>query len=343
MERIQELDILKAFAIIMVLIGHANCPQYLYHVVYLVHVPLFFMVSGCTSRDDESYYNANNVKQFIKKRVKTLYIPFLKYSIPIVLLHNIFTWVGFNNHYYTLVEYLKQLLRTLLFSIGKEPLLDQLWFIKVLFLAEVYYTTIVYITYRMKINKWLILFPLIFISTMVPSEVFPKIFETNLLWPFKAIFFYVLGRILMKKFNYARKKLKNYIYWLIFIAWLISPLFFHSSFHDGFGLMFFVIVAFTIAVGLLLIKIGNLLKQYTRPNIIYAILMIGGSTMPIYCLHNVVFKILSYIYLKLSNGPIEILATTKCISSLHWTIYVIFGIIIPLLLKHFFDRVVNHK
>lgn len=68
MERIQELDILKAFAIIMVLIGHANCPQYLYHVVYLVHVPLFFMVSGCTSRDDESYYNANNVKQFIKKK-----------------------------------------------------------------------------------------------------------------------------------------------------------------------------------------------------------------------------------------------------------------------------------
>lgn len=49
-KRIDEYDIIKGLAIIMVVAGHASCPQLLHNMFYLVHMPLFFIVSGCTIR-----------------------------------------------------------------------------------------------------------------------------------------------------------------------------------------------------------------------------------------------------------------------------------------------------
>lgn len=41
MKRIVELDIIKALAIIMVVIGHTACPTIIGQMFYLIHVPLF--------------------------------------------------------------------------------------------------------------------------------------------------------------------------------------------------------------------------------------------------------------------------------------------------------------
>lgn len=40
-KRIEELDLLKAFAMIMVVIGHTKSPGNLANMLYIVHVPIF--------------------------------------------------------------------------------------------------------------------------------------------------------------------------------------------------------------------------------------------------------------------------------------------------------------
>ena len=84
MERIEELDFIKALAITMVVIGHTHCPALMHDMFYLVHVPIFFLIAGCTCRDDDYFTVKSNLSRFFLKRIKTLYIPFLKYSLPII-------------------------------------------------------------------------------------------------------------------------------------------------------------------------------------------------------------------------------------------------------------------
>lgn len=130
--RIHEYDILKCFGIVMVVMGHTLQPGYLYSLLYYVHMPLFFLLSGCTNRNDDYYADGRNIFAFFVKRIKSLYIPFLKYAIPIVLLHNVFFSYGiYTSGYEGWHEWVTQIGRTLLFCIGTtEPLLGQLWFIK---------------------------------------------------------------------------------------------------------------------------------------------------------------------------------------------------------------------
>lgn len=333
-KRIEELDLLKAFAMIMVVIGHTKSPGNLANMLYIVHVPIFFLASGCTSRADDAYYSFDKMKQFIMKRIMTLYIPFLKYALPIVLLHNLFFNIGLYEHSYTTNEYISQLLRTFLFSIGEtEPLLGQLWFIKVLFLAEVYYAVLVYMTHWVKINKWIILIPAFLVSVLLPTDWFPDVMRTNILWPFKAMFLYLVGRILMKKFNYTEIRLNPWTYVCILAIWIIFPVFFQTSFQTCTGLLSVALVCFSIAVSLLLIQFGRIIRYINFDKMYLLLLKIGGGTMSIYCLHELIFKLLSMGYVFVTSGSKEVLRTSCFIDSIHWTIYALTGILIPLLLN----------
>lgn len=326
-KRIEEFDFLKGLAMIMVVVAHTKCPNHLHNMFYLVHVPIFFMVSGCTSRSDEAYDSLEKVRKFITKKIKTLYIPYLKYALPIILLHNVFFQIGLYEHQYTIENYIHQILRTLFFSIGTtEPFLGQLWFIKTLFLAEIYYAVLVYISFRSKINKWIFLFPLLFVSVLLPYKYFPHFMQTNLLWPFKAILLYLIGKTLVKQFNYTEIKLHPLIYVSIFILWILSPFFVVTSFQESSGILSIAMICYSVGVSLLLIQFYRILKKANVKIVRLSILKIGSGTMSIYCLHYLIFGLFRKGYLsvsKLSYDPI------------HWSVYAIVGIGIPLMLDRF--------
>lgn len=75
----------KAIGIILMVIGHTQCPAFLLKWIYSFHMPLFFFMSGYCFK--EKYLNAP--KQFVVARVKGLYFPFVKYCLFFLLIHNI--------------------------------------------------------------------------------------------------------------------------------------------------------------------------------------------------------------------------------------------------------------
>lgn len=127
-KRIDQMDILKALAIIAVVIGHSGSPSPIYNFIYLYHMPLFFFISGYFYKNEYS----NDISLLIKKRIKSLYIPFVAYEVLFLSLHNMFfnlniynNVVGFKDsveHLYSLQDMIDAF-RSILFFQGTETLL----------------------------------------------------------------------------------------------------------------------------------------------------------------------------------------------------------------------------
>ena len=81
MERISWIDIEKGLAIILMVIGHSALPQNLSNFIFAFHMPVFFILSGICSN-----YDKDNFVIFTKKRLKSIILPFVAYSIIVLIL-----------------------------------------------------------------------------------------------------------------------------------------------------------------------------------------------------------------------------------------------------------------
>lgn len=125
-KRLDYLDVVKGFGIILVVLGHIYAwnPSINRGIVvtwiYSFHMPLFFIVSGILIK----YKNNFNTKSFIISRVKNILIPYIIFSLCNALVKIIL--YGFNINAFILdIIYTFTL-------IGVD-----MWFLQALFLAEV--------------------------------------------------------------------------------------------------------------------------------------------------------------------------------------------------------------
>ena len=85
MQRDNTFSVLKAFGIILMVMVHAGCPSPLSRFANEMIMPLFFVAAGYFFSpkylDDEV--------TFVKKRLKGLYVPFVKWSVVFLILHNL--------------------------------------------------------------------------------------------------------------------------------------------------------------------------------------------------------------------------------------------------------------
>ena len=132
------ISIAKAFGIILMVIGHSGCPDLLSRFLYLFHMPLFFLCSGYFFKDVSNTYALTT---FCKKKAKGLYLPYIKWSLFFLLLHNIFFRINIYNSFshsylYNSTDYLRQLVRTVAMT-DYELLIRPFWFIKELLFSSI--------------------------------------------------------------------------------------------------------------------------------------------------------------------------------------------------------------
>lgn len=139
------ISVCKGIAIILMVLGHTDAPYNILGFVYPFHMPLFFIAAGYFF----SRRYLDNPWIFIRKRIKGLYLPFLKWSIFFLLLHNLWfhlgilneeygNWSGGVTHPYSLDD---AVLRLVLMFTGMagydEFMAGAFWFFRGLFLASI--------------------------------------------------------------------------------------------------------------------------------------------------------------------------------------------------------------
>ena len=126
------ISIAKGICIILMVIGHSGCQRDVFSFIYFFHMPLFFFVSGFFFSIDK----VCNLESYIVRKIKALWLPFLKWSLIFLAAHNLFYRIHFVNSAFTIVDYLKQLC-LIPFMYGNDELIGGFWFLNNLF-----YTTI---------------------------------------------------------------------------------------------------------------------------------------------------------------------------------------------------------
>ncbi len=145
MPRNRVIDICKGIAIILMVIGHCETPSFMVSWVYLFHMPLFFMAAGYffTRR------NLDDPWQFVTRRFKGLYVPFVKWSIFFLIIHNLLfevgilnerygNWEGGVTHPYTLQQGLQRLVHIVFSMAGYDEFLaGAFWFFRALLVSSI--------------------------------------------------------------------------------------------------------------------------------------------------------------------------------------------------------------
>lgn len=139
------ISIAKGIAIILMVIGHAEAPELITNFIYTFHMPLFFIAAGYFF----SRKYLDDPWEFISKRVKGLYYPFLKWSFIFLILHNIWfelgilnetygNWTGGVTHPYTLKSALIRVVMIVTSMSGYDEFMaGAFWFFRGLLVASI--------------------------------------------------------------------------------------------------------------------------------------------------------------------------------------------------------------
>lgn len=80
-DRISYIDIARALAVYLVVLGHTSKWQTAVDLIYSFHMPCFFFISGMLLKRKTPDYSIKDVWKTIKKRVAAYYIPYLVWGL----------------------------------------------------------------------------------------------------------------------------------------------------------------------------------------------------------------------------------------------------------------------
>lgn len=149
--RNDRIAIVKGIAIILMVIGHAEAYSIITNFIYLFHMPVFFIAAGYFFKEA----NLTDPYGYVKRRAKGLYLPFVKWALFFLVIHNPMFSLGILNeeygnvqggvtHPYTLSQFVQRFF-LIIFSMGgyDEFLSGAFWFFRALLIVSVLYMVLV--------------------------------------------------------------------------------------------------------------------------------------------------------------------------------------------------------
>lgn len=354
MNRDITFDIFKGIGIILMVIAHAAFPGKSF--ICLFHMAIFFICSGVFFKE-KSYENIKNLIKSIKSKLKHLYIPFILWNGFLTMIHNYLIKINIytnNDDFlllpcgssfglidsYTVTQVFNKLLSTLIFSHG-EQLGGATWFLRVLFWISIATLIGHYIFSKIIKNKTLFSYSrlIIYIFALIIGYIMQKVgFKFyNIEVMFSCSILYYFGIL----YSMFKEKIKiNFIFFAIsYIVLIISDYFIGGevslSVNKYPNPIWFMIVS--ISGFFFMLSISKFISKFQSLSKIMS--YIGRHTMSILLFHLAVFKIITYIHIKIFNEPSYYLAAFPVLlkSDYWWILYGLTGVILPLLMVFLWD------
>lgn len=333
------ITIAKAIGIIFMVIGHSGCPTFLCRFLYLFHMPLFFVCSGYFFKEIS---DRPSLFLFYKKRMKKLYLPYLKWSLVFLVLHNSLCKLNItDDFFYQSSDYIKQFFKLIAMT-EFELLIRPFWFIKELLFASLIVATISLLRSRYfpKISIGSLIILSLLSSTLAKYvSIIPLIGDCSVL--FLSISYYYMGILFHKYQN--RLPMKYSVLILLFII-VISGSFIFPGFIDMRyttaynNILYFCLSLFGIQMLFIISRIID--NKHTCPVLNY----IGNHTMPILALNLLTLKIGNLLKIWFYDLPIDRLSSHTVIydhNSYFWLIYTTIGVTIPIFAYILYSKVIT--
>jgi len=337
------ISIAKGIGITLMVIAHAIVSGYLHNFIYLFHMPLFFFVSGYFFKKEY----LDNKLEFCKRRAKGLYVPFMMWGLIFLFLHNVFFHLniyssvyGYNgvvSYLYALPEFFIKSVRVMLFS-HSEQLLGTYWFLQSLFGASIFY--LVFMSLLAKQKGYFTSAAIICVISLSISILFAYTGWRKYMFSsatFFAVSSYAAGNIFRK---YESRLPYNCIgligsFCLMIIGVLTMPVMSVLSLGGHICLVPLYFVVSCIGTYMVL-SISYLMRNFTMGKILA---YIGDRTIFIMTFHLLAFKVVSYVYVRSNNLPLEQVAFYPVIpfTCKRWYLlisYPLVGIVLPLLVEY---------
>ncbi len=332
--------IAKALAIMLMVVGHSGCPKIVGKTIYLFHMPFFFICSGLFF---SPHSEMAKLKQFILRKVKGIYLPFIKWCLLFTLLHNLFYHLNIYNdlfgykgsvsHLFTMKELLGNMFYNVIKMDRIPPLLGGFWFIRDLFFASLFVGVITFLAKSDTKRVRVIVFCFLFVGSIFFGYVHPIglyfITVRDLFW--SSTFLY--SGYLLRNVHLTRSVI--IICFVIFMGGIAFP--HHLEFSSDRGFMF-VFYLTAMAGTILLLKLSEKLESVVsiRDVLYYA----GNHTLVILGLHILAFKIVNLIIIYTESLDITHLAEFPVIANHveYSPLYAFFGVFTPLPIYYIYSH-----
>jgi fucose 4-O-acetylase-like acetyltransferase len=342
------VTIVKAIGIILMVWGHAvvwGTP--VCNVIYTFHMPLFFLMSGYCFK--EKYLG--DAKQFVIRKLKGIYIPYVAFSLIFLALHNVFTQIYIYDAGWTYgwKDFAWHTSRIVTRMSSSEYLLSPFWFLKELFWGNlIFYATYKLVKWgiekwRLKIGdlklgaEWVTAIGLFVLAEVTCVLHFRVPYFTITSTTIYAAFFIALG-YLWKKSEFNPDK---WWIWLLGIAAVALEVVLvgGTAVNDRtpVTMLYYTIPAIlgTMVVFNLSKYIDKVLSGWGKT----VVLFLGNHTIFIVALQFLVFRLVAYCYIQMNGLPIERLLdspTMKELASNGWGVlaYTVVGVLVPLALEY---------
>lgn len=326
----------KAVSIILMVLCHADVSLALRSFIATFHMPLFFFYAGYCLK--EKYFL--HPFEFVRRRINGLYLPFVKWGLFFLLLHNILFRLNIYNEFYglgnytsrlyTLGDFCKRGLLVITAMRGEERMIGAYWFLHDLFFCSLIAFLIFKVTKSAIWGAGIILCITIIAyweNISIPYwEINPKVMLGATFFAIGRLFktYYLMDRIL--------KDRRVFCFFISFAFVVIGTYANHvSMFEVNFNNLLLYVVCAT--AGTVWIHIISFYLLKNRKQISKILNFIGEHTMTILTWHFSSFKIISVSIILIYHLDVRILAQHPTIIEYSekgwWMLYTLVGIGVP--------------
>lgn len=340
-------SVCKAIGIILMVVGHAEAPEIVCNFLYTFHMPLFFIAAGYFFSEK----NLSDPWTFCKKRFKGLYLPFVKWSLVYLLLHNVFhhfgilnetygNWTGGVTHTYSWHDFTSRLMLIFTSMSGYDEFMaGAFWFFRGLLLASILYLVLhKLLESKTKFTGWqasvaIMILVLAFNAFRFANNLKISIIPNGGLRETWGIFFFAAG-VLFKRFEYIF--VRRWPLLLISFLVILGAAALHTcGMNNNGNLKDLLTLPLTGCIGFLMVywtagyicQLGGWLQK--------SLCFIGDNTLYVLLWHIPAYKLVSLLKIHYYDlDPAQI----GCHMVIHynntdffWVVYSIVGVAVPLL------------
>ena len=283
--------------------------------------------------------SVKSCKSFLIKRIQRLYFPYIVFNVVVDILVKIFRLLIYGESI-SLFSLIKSIFRTLLFN-NETQLGGATWFLRTLFIISIIHFVVCFIGYRYP-KSHIPLFVIVLVINVILAQFYAFKFPYFAQATCAAYIAFCLGIMEKFFFNKLYQKFRSWHHLIVCVICGFGLVLLQSIGRIELGAGLIVNVPFFTICSLmgwhLTFSISILIKKYL-PYSFFCYL--GIHTMPIVLFHFIAFKIVTVVYVFITNSSIDLLKEFPILNIQVqglWIVYFFIGLLFPLLFEAVFYK-----